>query len=79
MGIAVTREVYGGVLRAKPIKHPHPYPLSRQIPMNLKFGSMGIAVTREVYGGVLRAKPIKHPHPYPLSRQIPMNLKFSTR
>jgi hypothetical protein len=35
MGIAVTREVYGGVLRAKPIKHPHPYPLSRQIPMNL--------------------------------------------
>jgi hypothetical protein len=35
MGIAVTREVYGGVLRALSAKHPHPYPLSREIPMNL--------------------------------------------
>jgi hypothetical protein len=34
MGIAVTREVYGGVLRAKPAKQPHLYPLSREIPMN---------------------------------------------
>jgi hypothetical protein len=35
IGIAVTREVYGDVLRALPAKHPHPYPLSREIPMNL--------------------------------------------
>jgi hypothetical protein len=34
MGIAVTREVYGCVLREKPEKHTHPYPLSREIPMN---------------------------------------------
>jgi hypothetical protein len=37
MGIAVTIEVYGGVLRAKPAKHPHPYALSREIPMNQKY------------------------------------------
>jgi hypothetical protein len=31
MGISVTREVYGGALRAKHAKHPHPYPLLREI------------------------------------------------
>jgi hypothetical protein len=34
MGISVIREAGGGVLRAKPAKHPHLPPLSREKPMS---------------------------------------------
>jgi hypothetical protein len=35
MGISVIREAGGVFWRAKPAKHPHPYPLSRESPMSL--------------------------------------------
>jgi ribosomal protein S19E (S16A) len=35
IGISMIREAGGGVMRAKPAKHFHSYPLSREIPRSL--------------------------------------------
>jgi hypothetical protein len=44
LGIAVIREISGGVFRVELEKHPHIWPLPQEILKNLNFGSLRIAV-----------------------------------